>query len=473
MKKISILLVFFTLVFLISALRVASGQEFYRPAFHFSPPQNWLNDPNGLVYYDGEYHMFYQYNPYGNNWGNMSWGHAVSTDLVYWEHLPVAIPMVGNVMAFSGSAVVDWNNTSGFGTGANPPLVAIYTATDGNQRQNLAYSNDKGRTWINFSGNPVLNLFDDDFRDPKVFWHEPTNRWIMAVALSARHRIRFYASTNLIEWEFLQDFGGVGDQSGVWECPDLFALPVDGDNENMKWVLQVDVGPGQAQYFVGDFDGNMLNIDKYPNETIEMLPEGVLIADFDGETYGDWISTGTAFGGGAANGALPGQLPVSGFLGAGLANSYHGGDQSTGTLTSPQFTITHSYINLKVGGGNHPNHAFVRLVVDGETVYSATGKDDEFLDWRSWYVEPFLGADAFIEIVDQATEGWGHILVDHIFMADVSMAQGPLPVGLVIDDFEGETFEGWTLPEQLLVMALHRGPYPGSRRLWVFWVMAW
>ncbi|MFW5706483.1 MAG: GH32 C-terminal domain-containing protein [Bacteroidota bacterium] len=445
-------------LFVFGHLKATSGDEPYRPAFHFSPPQNWLNDPNGLVYFNGEYHMFYQYNPYGNNWGNMSWGHAVSTDLVHWQHLPVAIPVVGNVMAFSGSAVVDRNNTSGFGTGDSPPLVAIYTAADGNQRQNLAYSNDNGRTWTNYAGNPVLNLFDDDFRDPKVFWHEPTSRWIMVVALSARHRIRLYASTNLKDWEFLHDFGNAGDQSGVWECPDLFPLPVDGNEDNVKWVLQVDVAPGKAQYFIGDFDGYRLHIDKYPNENIDMLPEGTLIADFDGDTYEDWIVEGTAFGNAPATNALPGQLPVSGFLGNGLANSFHEGDQSTGVLISPEFTITHPYINLKVGGGNLADDAYVRLLVDGEAVFSATGTDDDFLVWHTWHTESLIGEQAYIEIVDQATEEWGHILVDHIFMANVSMAQGPLPAGAIVDDFESDTYEGWTITGT----AFGNGPVQGT-----------
>ena len=161
--------------------------EPYRPQFHFTPAQNWMNDPNGMVYYQGEYHLFFQYNPFGDTWGHMSWGHAVSTDLVHWQQLPVAIPELGDEMVFSGSAVVDYGNTSGFGTSANPPMVAIYTAAKpGNQSQALAYSTDKGRTWTRYAGNPVLDIGSGEFRDPKVFWYAPENKWVMAVVMCRR-----------------------------------------------------------------------------------------------------------------------------------------------------------------------------------------------------------------------------------------------------------------------------------------------
>src|ERR1051326_3999032 len=161
--------------------------EPFRPQFHFTPQKNWMNDPNGMVFYRGEYHLFYQFNPFGDKWGHMSWGHAVSPDLLHWQHLPVALPEENGVMIFSGSAVVDWQNSSGFGQRGRPPLVAIYTGTGpgsgGRQYQCLAYSNDQGRTWTKYSKNPVLDLGLKDFRDPKVRWHDPTKRWIMTVSL--------------------------------------------------------------------------------------------------------------------------------------------------------------------------------------------------------------------------------------------------------------------------------------------------
>jgi fructan beta-fructosidase len=245
-------------------------REQWRPQFHFSPAKNWMNDPNGMVFYDGEYHLFYQYNPYGDKWGHMSWGHAVSRDLVHWEHLPVALYEENDVMIFSGSAVVDWQNTSGFGRDGRPPLVAIYTGHYTKkplQNQRLAYSNDRGRTWTKYVANPVLDLGEKDFRDPKVFWHEPTRRWVMAVAWPEHRKIRFYASPNLKEWTHLSDFGPAGSTTGIWECPDLFPLNAENQAGARKWALIVNVGSGAVaggsgtQYFVGDFDGRQFTAD--------------------------------------------------------------------------------------------------------------------------------------------------------------------------------------------------------------------
>lgn len=248
----------------ITALEEISYQQPYRPQFHFSPPQNWINDPNGLTYHNGEYHLFYQYNPYGDVWGHMSWGHAVSKDLVHWDHLPVALKEENNVMIFSGSAVSDVDNTSGFGTKENPPMVAIYTGhhTDKKlQDQRIAYSTDNGRTWTKFKGNPVLDIDKAEFRDPKVIWHEPTQKWVVVVAAAIERKVHFYGSKNLKEWEFLSDFGPAASNERNWECPDLFRLPVEGTDGKFRWVLQVDVGDGAVaggsggQYFVGHFDG--------------------------------------------------------------------------------------------------------------------------------------------------------------------------------------------------------------------------
>ncbi|MFG0333531.1 MAG: glycoside hydrolase family 32 protein, partial [Maioricimonas sp. JB049] len=234
-----------------------------RPQFHFTSELNWINDPNGLVFYDGEYHLFYQHHPFRNYWGHMSWGHAVSRDLVHWEHLPVAIYDDNDVMAFSGCAVVDWQNSSGFGTGDRPPMVAIYTGhTPGRQVQNLAFSNDRGRTWTKYEGNPVLDVNKADFRDPKVFWHEETSRWVMVVSLAVEKRLQFYGSRDLKTWEHLSDFGPAGAiEKPNWECPDLFQLPVENRPGESKWVLEVDMGSGAVaggsggEYFVGHFDG--------------------------------------------------------------------------------------------------------------------------------------------------------------------------------------------------------------------------
>jgi fructan beta-fructosidase len=245
--------------------------EKWRPQFHFTPERNWMNDPNGLVYLDGEYHLFFQYNPEGDEWGHMSWGHAVSRDLTHWEQLPLALREENNVMIFTGCAVADLANTSGFGHKGEVPLVAVYTGHYTNkalQNQNLAYSLDRGRTWTKYAGNPVLDIGETDFRDPKVFWHEPSHRWVMAVAWSNQRKVRFYSSPNLKEWTHLSDFGPAGATEGVWECPNLFPVEVEGKPGQRKWVLTVNVNDGApaggsgCQYFVGDFDGTKFRADR-------------------------------------------------------------------------------------------------------------------------------------------------------------------------------------------------------------------
>ncbi|PZR41632.1 MAG: levanase [Azospira oryzae] len=256
--------------------------EEYRPAFHFTPPQNWTNDPNGLVFYDGEYHLFYQYNPYGMTWGHMSWGHAVSKDLLTWEHLPVALPEFLNdkgdsTMIFSGTTVVD-NNTSGLCEGKDC-LVAVYTAhihKNGEglkQYENLAYSNDKGRTWKQYDKNPVLDIGLKDFRDPKIFWHDATKKWVMVLVVPDKFKVQLYESTNLTQWKLLSEFGNTGDAAKIWECPDLYQLPVENEQGKKKWVLSLSgshpAGPRFVgmQYFVGEFDGNKFIQDKNQPDT--------------------------------------------------------------------------------------------------------------------------------------------------------------------------------------------------------------
>lgn len=249
-----------------------------RPRYHFTPPQNFMNDPNGLVFFEGEYHLFYQHNPFGDTWGHMSWGHAVSRDLLHWEHLPVALPEENGEMIFSGSAVVDWQNTSGLDTSENPPLVAVYTGhSEGEQTQNIAYSTDRGRTWTKYAGNPVLAIGERDFRDPKVFWHASTRQWIMVTVLSDQHKVRFDGSSDLKQWTYLSDFGPAGAIDGLWECPDLFPLAVENEAGTVKWILKVDALKGTgAQYFVGDFDGTRF-INDAPQDEIRRLDHG---ADF-------------------------------------------------------------------------------------------------------------------------------------------------------------------------------------------------
>ena len=238
-----------------------TNTDYYCPSYHFTPLYGWMNDPNGMVYKDGEYHLYFQYNPYGSKWGNMHWGHAVSKDLVHWEHLDPAIARdpVGHI--FSGSSVIDKKNTAGFGKNA---IIAIYTNNSVNhdEVQCLAYSNDNGRTFTKYEGNPVLTPFDGlkDFRDPKVFWYEKGKCWYMIV--SADKEMRLYKSKNLKKWNYVSAFGkGIGQQPCQYECPDFFQLPVNGDKKKMKWVMTMNINPGcwfggsATEYFVGDFDG--------------------------------------------------------------------------------------------------------------------------------------------------------------------------------------------------------------------------
>ncbi|MEK9212951.1 glycoside hydrolase family 32 protein [Sphingomonas sp. 2378] len=246
-----------------------------RPTYHFAPERNWMNDPNGLVYYDGEYHLFFQYNPHGDRWGHMSWGHAVSRDLVHWGELPIAIPETADVMAFSGSAVVDWNNTTGFGKNGKPPLVAIYTGHNPKaklQSQYVAYSNDRGRTWTVHG--EVLSVGSPEFRDPKVFWHAPTKRWVMVAVMALENRAVLFTSPDLKQWTFASSFGPAGGRGKNWECPDLFELPVEGGAPGEKrWVLGINLGDNAVgggsggQYFVGDFDGRRFTtVPGWPSE---------------------------------------------------------------------------------------------------------------------------------------------------------------------------------------------------------------
>ena len=258
--------------------------EPWRPQVHYTPAAHWISDPNGLVWMDGEYHLFYQHNPFANAWGHMSWGHAVSADLLHWRELPVAIEEDEYVSIFSGSAVVDADNTSGFGvpapvgsgsgsgSGSSPaaaaPMVAIYTGClrrpEGGQAQELAYSRDRGRSFTPFAGNPVLDLQRRDFRDPKVFWHAPSAQWVMAVVLPDEHQVLLYGSPNLRQWHELSRFGPAGEAQGIWECPDLFEIPIEDAagalTGHRRWLLKVDSFSGHpggtgAQYFVGHFDG--------------------------------------------------------------------------------------------------------------------------------------------------------------------------------------------------------------------------
>ena len=291
MKKILLLL---SLCVVLTALvgRLAAQEPSYRepwrPQYHFTPPKNFMNDPNGTVFYKGEYHLFYQYNPEGNVWGHMSWGHAVSSDLVHWRNLPVALHEdPGKYMVYSGSAVADRNNSSSLCKNPDPPdrscLVAIYTAAyKDRQKQNIAFSNDRGRTWTNYSGNPVADVDAADFRDPNVFWYEPEHKWVMVAVLADERTLVVLDSPDLKHWTKRSTFGPAGDTAGQWECPGLIELPVEGTNEK-KWVLLISRNPGApaggtgVRYLIGKFDGAKF--------TSEVPDTPVLWADWGKDFY--------------------------------------------------------------------------------------------------------------------------------------------------------------------------------------------
>ncbi|AEM69960.1 Fructan beta-fructosidase [Allomuricauda ruestringensis DSM 13258] len=285
-------------------------KEEYRPQFHFSPKEKWMNDPNGLVFNQGVYHLFYQYYPEDIVWGPMHWGHAVSEDLVHWKHKPIALYPDEHGYIFSGSAVVDKNNTSGFGENGEAPLVAIFTyhSKEGEeagrmdfQTQGVAYSLDNGNTWNKYEGNPIIqNDGIKDFRDPKVFWHESSQSWILT--LVAGDHAKFYTSKNLKDWTYLSDFGkSQGAHGGVWECPDLFPLQVDGSEEE-KWVLIISINPGApnggsgTQYFVGDFDGKVFTSNQKEPKWLDYGTD-----NYAGVTYNNVPGNGRFFIGWMSN----------------------------------------------------------------------------------------------------------------------------------------------------------------------------
>lgn len=249
-----------------------TNKEKFRPVYHHTPAYGWMNDPNGMFYKDGVYHLYFQWNPYGSVWANMHWGHSTSTDLMHWKFEGCAIVPDAWGAIFSGSCVVDHNNTAGFGKGA---VVAFYTSAKATpwgdvQSQSMAYSLDNGKTFTKYEGNPILTSSERDFRDPKVFWYAPGKHWVMMLAVGQHMEI--YSSANLKEWKKESEFGAMqGAHGGVWECPDLVEIPVEGTREK-KWVLICNLNPGgpfggsAAQYFVGSFDGKKF-VNESPTQT--------------------------------------------------------------------------------------------------------------------------------------------------------------------------------------------------------------
>lgn len=313
LRKINLIIIFMALTFLIGCkdkdqnnqnndktVNVSyTEEELYRPNFHFTPKEGWMNDPNGMFYYNGNYHLYYQHYPDGNKWGPMHWGHAISKDMVTWKEMPIAIFPDEKGYIFSGSAVVDVNNTSGFGKEGEQPIIAMFTYHDmegekaGNinyQSQAIAYSLDEGQTFIKYSGNPVIkNPNIKDFRDPKITWDSIHKKWVMVLA--AGQKIMFYSSSNLKDWKLESNFGdGIGAHGGVWECPDFFPMAVQGTDQ-IKWVLLVSINPGgpnggsATQYFVGDFNGKQFKIDPSFEKDLNSSEHKSIWIDYGRDNY--------------------------------------------------------------------------------------------------------------------------------------------------------------------------------------------
>jgi fructan beta-fructosidase len=281
-KYLPLFLLFFISSATVMAQESNNPTPQWRPVYHFTPLKNWTNDPNGLLYTNGVYNLYNQQNPFENKWGHMSWGHATSADLVHWNHLPIAIPEIINkdtTWIFSGCAVLDKNNSSGFCKGKNC-IVAIFTAHQPNlkkESQFIAYSNDGGMTFTNYEHNPVIDLNKKDFRDPNVFWFEKTKQWTMVVSLPTEHKVRFYGSADLKTWNLLSEFGPQGYTKANWECPFLIQLSVDNNEGKKKWVLVTSAAGRDRgtyeQYFTGDFDGKIFTNDN-PADTVLALDYG-------------------------------------------------------------------------------------------------------------------------------------------------------------------------------------------------------
>jgi fructan beta-fructosidase len=404
-------------------LRVAAQStaysEVFRPQYHFSARSGWVGDPDGMIRYNNLYHIFW-------------WGHAESSDLVHWNERPY--PMIGDDGSFvyySGSVVVDESNTTGLALGDEVPMIAVYTMHDkttGEETQGLSISHDATNFHF-YDQNPVLDSDEPAFRDPQVWFDEDSQRWLMVITLPEERKVSFYASNDLKQWEHLSDFGPIGARSQLWEVPDLFQLSIDGDANNMKWVLLCGMGPNREQYFIGDFDGTQFTLDPVANGYL-LRGEGIsgtLFADFENGLLDGWTAVGDPVAVGSGDNL--GFYRVTGALGSGFLSTYTpdslSGDRGRATISSPTFTIEHSAINFLISGGAHANVTAIQLLIDGEVVRSASGDNTMQMKWVGWDVSEFAGRAAQIQIVDDYTAGdAGFLNVDHIVFSNTLMETG-------------------------------------------------
>ena len=367
---------------LFSSVSYSQYNESYRSVYHFAPKKGGIGDPCGLIYNKGKFNLFW-------------WGRAYTEDFTTYNET-ASRAVVGDdnsFMYYTGSCVVDKNNTASFG---KDKVIAVYTMANKKnkiQSQGLSVEGDDGLMHY-YEGNPVLDINYEDFRDPTVFWYEPEQKWVMVIALPIERKIRFYSSADLKQWDWMSDFGQLGSCENIWECPDIYELPLDGDSSNRKWVLMTSVGPNKGQYFIGTFNGKSFELDE---DCREFLLEGKglkgdVFADFDANDYGDWKYKGEAFW------MSPRRNNTSAHLGSGMASSYGGGDRMKGTLLSPEFVISSTAINFLIAGGNHPGKTCIDLLVNDSVVRTATGR---------------------IRINDDYDgEDFGFISVDHIMFSD-------------------------------------------------------
>ncbi|KAE8422565.1 Extracellular exo-inulinase inuE [Aspergillus pseudocaelatus] len=417
---------------LISPTWAMDYKEPYRPQFHFSPAKGWTNDPSGLVYHNGTYHLYFQHNPAGIEWGNLSWGHATSHDLTHWKEEPVALlargfPQNVTEMFFTGSAVVDIHNTSGFGANGKIPLVAVYTSfydvtqtlpsgkkvKANQQSQSIAYSIDDGMTWTTYdAGNPVLQHPPtpyqeqwENFRDPFVFWHEQTHKWIMVTTVAELHKLVLWTSDNLKDWKVASEFGPFNAVGGVWECPNLFPLALDNDASNIKWVLVLGLNPGGppgtvgsgTQYFIGDFDGTTFVADNesvYPgNKTANWLDWGPDY--YAAATYNGLSDTNRTVMAWMSNWQYNAKIPAYPWHG-GMATPRH---MSLKTIDQKPTLIQQPYKNLE-SIESHTRNSVWKSFAEGKKDLGSVGKtldiDLEF--------SPYDAAE--FGIIVQATSDW-------------------------------------------------------------------